>query len=161
MADDLDANQVPPAPLPLLLARLLSGVVVFATGLLLVLAWTLEPAAAGHGTHEQLGLSACSILSRTGWPCPLCGATTTFALMARGQFLQGVWNQPFAGLLYLLTWGFFVLGVAETARPRGRWIRLLARIEPIEGRLAAGLMAGLSLGWIWKAVLMAPWKQAV
>ena len=47
----------------------------------------LTPDPHGVGTHEQLGLSPCSMLIDYGWPCPGCGLTTAFAAVAHGQFV--------------------------------------------------------------------------
>ena len=128
------------------------------TGAVLATSVWLEPAIAGHSTHMQLGLNTCSFLKLSGQPCPMCGATTTFALMSDLQPIAALLNQPFASLLYLLTWGVFGLSVAEIVRPRDRWIRLVAWIEPIEGRLAAAFLTLMGLSWIWKAVAMSSWN---
>lgn len=61
----------------------------------------LTPSSAGAGTHTQLGLPACGFLSRTGWPCPSCGLTTSFALAARGRFGDAAFVQPFGFLLFV------------------------------------------------------------
>jgi hypothetical protein len=136
-------------------ARLASAVVALgATGVLGIAAW-LEPSAAGHSTHLQLGLAPCTFLALTGWPCPMCGATTTFALLAHGRILEGLINQPFAALLFLGTIGIGVLAGLEAASPRGRWERLSDSTIGREGRVAAvflGMMAG---AWAWKIALIA------
>jgi Protein of unknown function (DUF2752) len=36
-------------------------------------------------SHEQLGLPACNFVRLTGKPCPSCGMTTSFALLAHGD----------------------------------------------------------------------------
>ena len=33
------------------------------------------------GTHQQLGLPPCNFVTLTGYPCPACGMTTSFALL--------------------------------------------------------------------------------
>lgn len=38
-----------------------------------------------HGTHRQLGLPPCSFYSATGMPCPSCGFTTAFSLVAHAD----------------------------------------------------------------------------
>ena len=63
----------------------------------------VEPDPAGHGTHLRLGLGNCTFLSMTGWPCPMCGATTTFALMAHLRPIDALLNQPFAFGLFLMS----------------------------------------------------------
>lgn len=65
------------------------------------LAAGLTPSASRLGTHTQLGLPACGFLTRTGWPCPSCGLTTSFALAARGRFGDAAFVQPFGFLLFV------------------------------------------------------------
>ena len=78
-------------------------------GLLLVLgiATRLSPDPRGVGTHEQLRalglppLPPCGFLAATGWPCPSCGYTTTFALAAHGRWIAAFVNQPMGFLVFL------------------------------------------------------------
>lgn len=135
-------------------ARLLSLAFAIPTGAVLAIAAWLEPSPLGHSTHTQLGLNQCSFLTLTGYPCPMCGATTSFTLMAHLRPLDALQNQPFAVLLFLMTLAVFGISVAELLQPRGRWGRLLGRIEPWEGVLAASFLIAMGLGWIYKAVLM-------
>ncbi len=59
--------------------------------ILFAIAFLLEPDASGFGTHQQLGLPKCFFLQTTGWKCPQCGMTTSFAHLVRGQAVQA-WN---------------------------------------------------------------------
>ena len=127
---------------------------VVGLGVLLALSAYLEPSAAGHGTHQQLGLAGCSFLTLTGYVCPMCGATTTFALMADLQWLQGFANHPFAALLFLATLSGFVVSMMEVVRPRQRWSSLLRRIEPWEIWIAVGALVTMGLAWVYKLWLM-------
>lgn len=136
------------------LARAPSVLLALGCGGVLGLATWLEPSPTGHSTHLQLGLSPCTFLSWTGLPCPMCGATTTFALMADLRWGDAFRNQPFAVLLFFMTVATFVVSLSEVVRPTGRWSRVLERLEPWEGWLASaflGLMAG---AWMYKAWLM-------
>jgi hypothetical protein len=45
-------------------------------------------AAKRQATHRGLGLPACTFYEQTGYPCPSCGMTTSFALLVRGD----VWH---------------------------------------------------------------------
>ncbi|HHO49646.1 MAG TPA: DUF2752 domain-containing protein [Deltaproteobacteria bacterium] len=119
------------------------------------LAALLEPAAEGHGTHTQLGLGNCSFLSLTGRPCPMCGATTSFALMAHLRPVDALINQPFAVLLFLMAALGFGIAVSEALDPRDRWGRLSQWLEPREGWLALAFLALMGLGWIYKVLQMA------
>jgi len=66
-----------------------------------VAAW-FNPDPTGHGTHQQLGLHACGLLTTTGFPCTTCGMTTAFAYAADGRFVAAFITQP-AGALLALT----------------------------------------------------------
>lgn len=67
----------------------LVGVVIGLTAIF-VIAYRINPYAAdgsAHrmGTHMQLGIPPCTFMGMTGWPCPSCGMTTSFALLVRGD----------------------------------------------------------------------------
>lgn len=134
--------------------RAVSGAVSLGTGAVLGLALWLEPSAAGHGTHLQLGLGTCSFLTFTGHPCPMCGATTTFALMASLRPLDALWNQPFAAVLFLMTLFAFGVSLAEVAWPTRRWTRLLTWLEPVEHWLAGAFLLLMAVAWAWKDLQM-------
>jgi hypothetical protein len=137
-----------------LLARLASIGLAVGTGVVLGLAAWLEPSPLGHSTHTQLGLGTCSVLSATGIPCPMCGATTSFTLMAHFRPLEALVNQPFASLLFCMTVAVFGVSVAEVVQPRDRWIRFSRWIEPWEGKLAVAFLGFMGLAWVYKIVLM-------
>jgi hypothetical protein len=138
-----------------MVARLTSLFLASGTGGVIATAAWLQPDPEGHGTHLQLGLSTCSFLQLTGQPCPMCGATTTFTLMAHLRPFEALINQPFAAGLFLLTVGVFAISVAEVIDPRGRWGRLIDRLEPYEGIAATAFLVSMGLGWAYKAWLMA------
>ena len=52
---------------------------------LLITAFSLQPAAKGFGTHQQLGLPACSFVVLYGRRCPSCGMTTSWSHLMHGQ----------------------------------------------------------------------------
>jgi len=68
---------------------------------LCVAAW-LTPDGAGHGTHTQLGLSACGFVERTGMPCATCGMTTSFAHAADGNLIGAFVTQPAGATLAVI-----------------------------------------------------------
>ena len=108
-----------------------AGVTLFA------LAWLgvgtqLEPAVAGAGTHQQLGLAACAFHADLNMPCPTCGMTTAFALATQGQVIDAARVQPggalFALLLAMGVWvGTFVAVTGSPLAPLVRPIRVHAR----------------------------------
>ncbi len=69
----------------------------------LITAILLTPATEGHGTHTQLGLPPCGFLVYTGYPCPGCGLTTSFAYMIRFDIGGAFTANPFGILLFLCT----------------------------------------------------------
>lgn len=137
------------------LERACALVLVLGLGSVLGLAGYLDPSPLGHGTHQQLGLAGCSFLTLTGYACPMCGATTTFALMADLRWLEGFLNQPFAALLFCVTVCTFILSLWEVVQPRQRWSRVLGWLEPWELRVALGALAVMSFSWFYKLWQMA------
>ncbi|HJN76776.1 MAG TPA: DUF2752 domain-containing protein [Myxococcota bacterium] len=120
-------------------------------------AWTvlgiaswLDADPSGHGTHRQLGLGTCTILSMTGWSCPMCGMTTTFTHMAHFSVLDAVTTQPFGVVLFLLTLAVALMSVVELVRPAGRLTRAWAWTMQREAVIAGALLGGLALGWVYK-----------
>jgi hypothetical protein len=116
---------------------------------MLVVAASLTPAAAGHGTHEQLGLPACAWAAGLDTPCPTCGMTTAFAAAANRRPLQAVAIQPMGALLALATaalfWGagHVALFGSRLGTVAGRWSR------PRVLWIVAALFAA---AWIYKIV---------
>jgi len=113
-------------------------------GCLTVLAtsWMLQPRLAGHGTHRQLGLPACSFLVKTGKPCPSCGLTTSMAAMAHGKLALAFRAQPFGMVLFVTVAAMAGVGLAE----------LMCGLDVV-GALRPGLwwlavaLAGMLAGW--------------
>jgi len=136
------------------LDRALSVALLGLSSAVLALSAYLHPAAAGVGTHRQLGLGGCTMLQLTGYPCPMCGMTTAFALAIRGRPLDALLCQPFGVLLFALTVATAVAAAVELVAPRGRWRRLWDWLGPREGWIAGALLAGLLVGWIHKLLAM-------
>ncbi len=59
-----------PAPVAVRVAGL--AVALPATIVLGLSVW-LTPSPDGYGTHQQLGLAGCTMLTLTGWPCTCAG----------------------------------------------------------------------------------------
>jgi hypothetical protein len=89
------------APAEVARRRAAAALVLVATASLLGVAWWLEPSKQGFGTHQALGLPACSWPARFGVPCPSCGMTTAFALAAKGRLVASFIAQPMGCLLAL------------------------------------------------------------
>lgn len=134
--------------------RLFSAGLALSTGVVLALSIWLDPSPKGHSTHLQLGLGQCTFLSATGYPCPMCGCTTSFAWMAHLNPAQAVVTQPFGTALFLGTVATFALSIAEVVHPRDRWVRLADRLAPYENQLATLFLMAMGAGWIYKIVVM-------
>ena len=137
------------------------GLVLFApTATVLGLSLWLTPDPSGMGTHRQLGLSGCAVLTLTGLPCPMCGMTTTFSHLAHLHLLEGVANQPFGLVLFVGTVAAAVVGGGDLFLGRGLWRVALRWIEARETAVAFGLIVGLIAGWMYKVALVReilPW----
>ena len=66
-----------------------------------IIALLLTPDPKGYGTHQQLGLPACTFYYLTGWVCPSCGLTTSFSHMVHLQWKQAFSAHVFGPFLYL------------------------------------------------------------
>ena len=130
-------------------------VAVPAWAVLGIAAW-LTPAPQGYGTHQQLGLGACTMLSVTGWPCPMCGMTTTFALLAHGRVVEALKNQPFGPVLFAITLALAIGGLLDAVTGRGVLHAVTQRALRHERVVAIGLLMGMGLGWMYKCVRMHP-----
>lgn len=92
--------------------------------------FVLAPDPSGRGAHRQLGLPPCMLEFLTGIPCPLCGMTTSFTLMARGRILQAIDVQPAGALAFAALIVAIAALVLAAALGRGlrewAWRRFLA-----------------------------------
>lgn len=133
------------------------GVALFApsASVLGIAAW-LTPDPRGFGTHTQLGLGQCTFLHFTGYPCPMCGMTTTFTLMAHARPLEALLNQPFGVVLFALTVLAGAVGAADAVSGSGLAGRVWRPVLLHERAFAAALLAGMLLGWVYKVLLMHP-----
>lgn len=75
--------------------RALAAVVASTASLCFGALVRLRPDARGYGTHEQLGLEACSWPAVYGVPCPTCGCSTAACLLVHGRILAAFATQPF------------------------------------------------------------------
>ncbi|MFN9986459.1 MAG: DUF2752 domain-containing protein, partial [Pirellula sp.] len=77
------------------------GLLALATILVILLAisrW-LSPDPSGMGTHQQLGLPACTMLAFAGVRCPGCGMTTSWAHTMDGNFIEAFQTNAAGSLL--------------------------------------------------------------
>jgi len=85
-----------------------------------------------QGTHRQLGLPACTLLTASGVPCISCGMTTSVALTVRGD-LPAAANANWAGMILTM------LGL-----PAIVWLAALAAA----GRQPAHLSVERTIQWL-------------
>ena len=83
---------------------------------MLIVARLLTPEAGGYGTHEQLFLLPCLFRWLTGLPCPFCGMTTAFALMADGRVVAAFNIHILGPAAYLATWAVLVAAIVGLVR---------------------------------------------
>lgn len=134
--------------------RLAAGSIALCCLAVLGLAAALKPASQGHGTHQQLGLPACTWAAWFGRPCPTCGMTTAFARAADADLLGALHTQPAGAFLAVLASVVF-WGAAHTAITGSTVGRLAGVVLRGPYLWAAGL--GLIGAWIYK---MAVWQPA-
>ena len=134
--------------------RVIGATLAVPAAVVLGTALWLEPDPSGVGTHQQLGLGGCTVLTTFGVPCPMCGMTTTFTHLAHLHVVDGVVNQPFGVVLFGLTVLGLLTGAADLVRPAGRWRRLIAVVDQNEGTIASVILLGMFGGWAWKWAVM-------
>ena len=100
-------------------ARILTALVGIGLVAALFLAGNLRPDPRGWGTHEQLGLPPCTLKSVTGWRCPACGMTTSWALAAQGRLAEALRVHTSGTMLAGLSVAASVTALAVAVR--GRW----------------------------------------
>jgi Protein of unknown function (DUF2752) len=122
------------------------GMLLSACAVLATAAW-LKPAAAGYGTHTQLGLPPCNFLLLTHYPCPSCGLTTCFAYAIRLQFGKAFLANPFGILAFLGTVSLIPASLVLL------WRRISFRRITESAHFSKALYAGTALyflSWIFK-----------
>lgn len=134
--------------------RLVAVGLVVPSGLVLGISLSLQADPSGMGTHRQLGLGGCAVLTLTGYPCPMCGMTTTFTHLAHFDFLAGALNQPFGVVLFALTVGAFIVGLMDLVKPARRWKNVIRWADRHELLVAGGLLGGMIAGWAYKVALV-------
>jgi hypothetical protein len=128
-------------------ARIIAAAVLAGIMLALGTARALDPDPSGVGTHTQLGFHPCPMVVVTGYPCPTCGMTTSWAYMTRGAWLSAFHAQP-AGLALGLA-AFGAAGLALSVLVTGKvWLVNAFRVRPWRV-MAVGLSVLLG-GWAYK-----------
>jgi hypothetical protein len=76
----------------------------------------LTPDSRGFGTHQQLGMPACSFQLITGIKCPHCGLTTSFSWFIRGQFEKSFRANPAGLVLAIASVGILIWTIVVNIR---------------------------------------------
>jgi hypothetical protein len=95
-------------------------------------------------THRQLGLPPCSFYALTGYPCPACGMTTSFALLVHGDLVHSLranWAGTVLAVLGLL---FIPWAIASIWWRRTLFIR---SVEWTATLVLVGFMTLMMLRW--------------
>lgn len=134
-------------------ARFGAAAIAVACLTLLIVAARLHPAAAGHGTHTQLGMPPCGWAIYFGKPCATCGMTTAFAHAAHFQLWSSFKAQPMGALLALATAVAFWAGlhIAATGSRLGPFLAGL-----LTPRLLWTIAALTLLAWAYKFLTWTP-----
>jgi hypothetical protein len=104
------------------------------------------------GTHQQLGLPECNFLRLTGYPCPSCGMTTSFALLVRGDLANSLRANCAGTLLAVTLLATIPWTIFSAIRARWLWVR---SVEPWILRFVIVLVGialvrwGLIIGLAW------------
>jgi Protein of unknown function (DUF2752) len=140
--------------------RLVGVALLAPSATVLGIAGWLTPDPSGMGTHQQLGLGGCTVLTLTGWPCPMCGMTTTFSHLAHFHLIDGFLNQPFGLILFGATVVMAVMGLLDLVSPGRRWLQALRLVDRHETLVAGILLFGMIGGWTYKILMVKqilPW----
>lgn len=98
-----------------------------------IAAW-LRADGRGYGTHEQLGIPPCMFTETTHVPCPGCGLTTSFTLMAHFHFIEAFRVHLMGPLLFLVTLFVAVYGPYAIAKGKSPAVLLDSRASlPVLG----------------------------
>ncbi len=134
----------------MLRSRLLSLALALGCLGVLVVGARLNPAGAGHGTHEQLGLPACAWAVSLGFPCATCGMTTAVSLASHGRVVEAAVTQP-AGLVFALVAAGVFWGALHSAVFGSRLDRVGAAL--VRPRVIWGALGVVLLAWAYKAAV--------
>ena len=136
------------------LYRAINTLLLIGAVFIIGLAGWLDPDPTGVGTHMQLGLNRCVLLQELNLPCPMCGMTTTFALMADLQWLAAFQNQPLGVVLFFLTCMVAIVSATELIKPRSLWSTISTGLYGKEVTVLTVFFVLMVASWGYKIVRM-------
>lgn len=131
--------------------RIISFGIVFCLFFVYMVSFIVSPSPEGIGTHVKFFLPPCALYKLTGLPCPFCGATTSFSLLAKGEFLKGFKANPFAALIF--TSGILVFVYSLVCLAAGKVFKLDSIISLIK-RGKWFIISALCISWVYKVLVM-------
>jgi hypothetical protein len=97
-------------------------------------------------SHTQLGMPPCNMVVMTGKPCPACGMTTSFSLLAHGDVLASLRANWVGTLMAAFTWSLIPYGILCAVK--GRMVGL-RNPEFALTILLSGLLVLMVGRWLW------------
>ncbi len=102
-------------------------------------------------THRRLGLPECTFKRMTGYPCPSCGMTTSFALTIRGDLIDGFQANSVGELLALFLLALIPWCVCSAVSRRMIFVRSIERVVMV---IVLALLGLMMLRWVLFIALM-------
>ena len=106
--------------------------------------YTEDGSARTMATHRQLGLPPCSFVEATGLPCPSCGMTTSFSLLAHGDVVNSLRANWVGTMLAVACLAYIPWAVVSVVRGRTLFFRSL---EKVMVGFVVALLALMLLRW--------------
>ena len=106
---------------------------------------------------DRFQLGFCVFLYLTGFPCPTCGFTRAFCAFVHGNWEKGIFNCPFALILFVLIILIFVYNAAVVIAAilgfqirRGPFLQLSSKKMAV---LAVVFFLLLMANWIYRLMI--------
>jgi hypothetical protein len=125
----------------LLISSILGGIFVFS--------YFLTPDPRGYGTHEHLFLPPCYFQFFFHIPCPACGLTTSFALLAKGEWQQAFHLHWMSPILFLIFAFLFIYSNLCLLFRKSFWNLFENKWTPY---LSSFIILGMLTSWLIKLV---------
>lgn len=119
----------------------------------LIAPFFLTPSPTLAGTHTQLCLPPCFFKLITHLPCPFCGATTSFTLIAHGDFHRALLANPWGPIMFVYL--LIITASLILALIRKRSLRIEVRLKLTSGLFLFGTIWTVNLlVWFSRSLLI-------